>query len=116
MSRMAIQLLTLATCVTALVLVPGVAPIRSKGGLASPIPGLPVRRGLVTGSQSVRQAAPARATAEASSVASGLLQFMMILIEKFQARMVAERTELTMSHSILRRILSQRLRHLTATR
>jgi hypothetical protein len=64
---------------------------KKKGGLASAIHGLPVRRGLVTGLP-VRQAAPARATAEASSVARGLLQFMMILIEKFQALMAAERT------------------------
>jgi hypothetical protein len=63
---------------------------QKKGGLASAIHGLPVRRGLVTGLP-VRQAAPARAAAEVS-VARGHLQFMMILIEKFQALMAAERT------------------------
>jgi hypothetical protein len=32
---------------------------------------------------------------------------MMILIEKFQARMAAERTELTMLHSLLMRQISR---------
>jgi len=104
MSRIAIQLLTLATCVTALVVVPALTPAKAamsnsrhlkkhknpkisafgdpwSAGQACVLAGLPVG-----------QAASARASPEASSAALGLLQFMMILTEKFQALMAAERT------------------------
>jgi hypothetical protein len=97
MSKLAIRLLTLALCTTALAVVPTVTPAQAATSGSGHIhkhkkhwrarviePGMSVRRGRLS-RHTVRQARSARGSAGASIAGSFLLQSMWIPIEEFRS-------------------------------